>query len=257
MIEADEIRSLVDRYRSWLKDRTVIRSINDDWVEITTPFLDRHNDCIQIYARREERGYRLTDDRQTITDLELSGCLLDTPKRKALLRVALNGYGVQEKDGVLSVTATPETFAARKHALIQAILAVNDLFYTASSVVRSLFKEDVAKWLDFHSIRHLSTVTLMGHSGYPHQFDFAIPKSSQAPERILRAINNPNKDAAESMMFAWLDSRENRDEDAAAYAVLNDNDRSVTPAVIDALKSYEIEPLLWSQRDAGQHSLAA
>ena len=100
MIEVEEIRSLVDQYRSWLKDRTIIRSITDDWIEITTPFLDRHNDCIQIYARREERGYRLTDDGNTIRDLELSGCLLDTPKRKSLLKIALNGYGVQENAGI-------------------------------------------------------------------------------------------------------------------------------------------------------------
>src|SRR5690606_4017445 len=142
-----------------------------------------------------------------------------------------------------------ENFAARKHALTQAILSVNDLFFTATSVVRSLFKEDVQRWLDLSNIRYLTDLTLMGRSGYPHHFDFAIPKSQQAPTRLLRAVNNPNKDAAESLMFSWLDSREQREEATEAYAVLNDIERTVSPSVIDALKSYDIEPFLWSARE--------
>ena len=48
----NEIQTLLDQYMKWLKDKTALRQI-EDWVEITTPYLDRHNDYIQIYARRE------------------------------------------------------------------------------------------------------------------------------------------------------------------------------------------------------------
>jgi len=44
-----EIQSLLDEYMRWLKEKTQLRQI-DDWVEITTPYLDRHNDYLQIYA---------------------------------------------------------------------------------------------------------------------------------------------------------------------------------------------------------------
>src|SRR4029077_11049013 len=57
----DEIYRLMDRYLVWLKDTTSLREVND-WVEITTPYLDRHNDFLQIYAPRENGGYTLTDD---------------------------------------------------------------------------------------------------------------------------------------------------------------------------------------------------
>ncbi len=40
-----EIEELLEAYHSWLRDKTVLRQI-DDWVEITTPYLDRHNDYI-------------------------------------------------------------------------------------------------------------------------------------------------------------------------------------------------------------------
>ena len=83
-----EIQNLLDDYMVWLKNKTHLRQV-DQWVEITTPYLDRHNDRILIYARQFNGGYTLTDDGYTINDLELSGCRLNSPKRQELLRTAL------------------------------------------------------------------------------------------------------------------------------------------------------------------------
>jgi len=143
----EEIDSLVDQYRTWLKDKTALRAVKDH-VEITTPFLDRHNDLIQIYVRRENGGYLLTDDGRTINDLEMSGCSLNTRKRQDLLRLTLAGFGVKDEQGELSVDTNEENFALCKHNLIQSILAVNDLFYLAQPYVASVFLEDVTSWLD-------------------------------------------------------------------------------------------------------------
>lgn len=41
-----EIKELLDNYSLWLRDKTTLRQIDENWVEITTPFLDRHNDYI-------------------------------------------------------------------------------------------------------------------------------------------------------------------------------------------------------------------
>ncbi len=143
-----EIEGLLHDYRAWLKDKTTLREINGSWVEITTPWLDRHNDALQIYARREDGGFILSDDSYTIHDLEGSGCILNTDKRRDLLRMTLNGFGVKLNDEAIEVHATPENFALPKHNLIQAMLAVNDLFYLSKPVVESLFYEDVVAWLD-------------------------------------------------------------------------------------------------------------
>lgn len=76
-----EVQRLLDDYMAWLKDKTTLRQI-EDWVEITTPYLDRHNDCIQIYAKRQDGTLLLTDDGYTINDLEQSGCKLDKYRRR-------------------------------------------------------------------------------------------------------------------------------------------------------------------------------
>ncbi|MGE3065005.1 MAG: DUF1829 domain-containing protein [Hyphomicrobiaceae bacterium] len=257
MTTEQEVATLVDEYRSWLRDRTAIRSIHSGWVEISTPFLDRHNDYIQIYARNQSGVYELNDDGHTLRDLAISGCNLDSPRRQAILKVTLNGFGVEDAGGFLRVHASRENFSVRKHALIQAILAINDLFYLASSTVRSLFREDVEAWLDHAGIRFLSNIQLTGRSGYQHYFDFAIPKSKSEPERILKAITNPNKDTALTFITAWSDTVDQRPSDATAFAFLNDNEKNIPSAVISALRQYEIIPVLWSDRERVRGKLAA
>ena len=101
-----EIDTLLNGYTRWLRDKTILKQIDTDWVEITTPYLDRHNDCLQIYARKEGNGLILTDDGYIINDLINSGCPLDTPKRQELLKTTLAGFGVKLEELRLSVNKT-------------------------------------------------------------------------------------------------------------------------------------------------------
>lgn len=251
-----EVENLVDEYWDWLRTRTSLRDINE-WTEITTPYLDRHNDCLQIYAQRDGDRFVLTDDGYTIADLEMSGCSLDSPKRQELLHTALNGFGVREVRGALEVRASTTDFARKKHDLIQAMLATNDLFYLASPTVASLFYEDVAGWLDETDVRYTPDVRFSGTSGYDHRFDFVIPRSREFPERVLRVINRPDRQAAQTVAFAWHDTREVRPPQSRAYAILNDRDRRVQGSVLDALNAYGVVPALWTRRQDFEDELVA
>src|SRR3990172_82051 len=241
----NDVQILLDQYWAWLKDKTKLREINGDWVEITTPHIDRHNDYLQIYARRQNGTLVLTDDGYTISDLMRSGCRLDSPKRQALLSMTLAGFGVQLVGDRLEVHASPENFALRKHNLIQAMLAVNDLFFLAVPMVASLFYEDVVLWLDTSEIRYTPNVKFTGRSGYDHLFDFVIPKSRKQPERIIQAINRPSRDTAEAVAFKWIDTRNVRPPESRAYALLNDQERPVSNAVLAAIRNYEMTPVVW------------
>ena len=253
-----EVQSLLDRYWLWLREETSVRQIGE-WVEITTPYLDRHNDYLQIYARCDDGGYLLTDDGYTVEDLEQSGCTLDSPRRKDLLTTTLSGFGVHinKTTKALEVRASVESFALSKHNLVQAMLAVNDLFYLASPTVASLFYEDVVAWLDLCDIRYTPSVKFAGKSGYDHRFDFVVPKSRAQPERVLRAFNRPTRDAAQTMAFAWMDTKEVRAADSRAYAILNDTERAISQSVMDAMRTYEVYPISWSARDEARRELAA
>jgi hypothetical protein len=226
-------------------------------VEITTPYLDRHNDYLQIYARRRNGDYVLTDAGYILQDLELSGCKLDSPKRRALLMMTLNGFGVKLNSDRLEVYTSATSFAPSKHNLIQAMLAVNDLFGLATPMTASLFYEDVIAWLEAHDIRYTSNVKFTGQSGFDHLFDFIIPKSHDQPERILKTISSPNRNTAQAVAFAWIDIKEARPPESKAYAILNDIDHPVPGNVLDAMSNYSVKPVLWSDRETVAEELAA
>lgn len=45
MTTVEQVQTMVDEYCRWLKDETTLKSVaKGEWVEITTPMLDRHND---------------------------------------------------------------------------------------------------------------------------------------------------------------------------------------------------------------------
>jgi len=244
-----DCKKLVDAYLDWLKTTFTCKNVAGQ-CEITTPFLDRHNDRLQIYVQPlPHGGIRLTDDSYIISDLEMSGCALDTPQRQKMLQTILNGYGISQENGELFVETSVDAFPKKKHALIQAMMTVNDMFMTAKHHVASFFFEDVMQFLEVNDVRYSPNVDFIGKSGYAHSFDFLIPKSKSHPERLLRAINNPNKNSAVSLLFAWTDTKEVRPPNSVAYAVLNDLDKSLSPDIQSAFQHYAVKTMLWSERD--------
>jgi hypothetical protein len=252
----EEIQRLMDGYVAWLREKTSLREVGD-WIEITTPSLDRHNDLLQIYARRENGQFILSDDGYTLQDLEQSGCKLDSPKRQELLRMTLNGFGVQRSENALVIKATEDNFPLKKHSLVQAMLSVNDLFYLATPHVSSLFYEDVVAWMNESDIRYVENAKFTGKTGYDHLFEFVIPRSRSHPERMLKAVNRPDRGTATELVFAWLDTRETRPPESKAYALLNDTERQVKTDVVEAFRSYDVLPVLWSERESVRAELAA
>ena len=104
------------------------------------------------FTSKSGRRTLLTDDGYTIADLRSSGMAFNSEKRKAHLTAILNGFGVRQEGEELQVHAMPQDFAQKKHNLLQAMLSVNDMFVMGEEHVRSLFKEDVAAFLESNHI---------------------------------------------------------------------------------------------------------
>jgi len=249
-----ECQQLIDGYIDWLKQGFILAQ-DRDYCEITTPFLDRHNDSIQLYLEEKGGSFVLSDDSYTVSDLRSTGFEFSTPKRKALLHSILNGFGVKYEDGELSTTATRADFAQKKHNLVQAILAINDLFALSEPHVLSFFKEDVRNFLEQHEIQKFQDFKLSGKSGFDHKFDFALPKTRSRPERVLEAVNMLTKDQATSLAWAVSDVKSVREEPLDVLVFINDIVNPPTPDNISALQAYDIKTLLWSARDQALQSL--
>ena len=235
----------------------LLLKMDKQWIEITTPYLDRHNDYLQIYVRKENSSFLITDGGYIIQDLLNCGFNFEGSRRQELLKLTLAGFGVNLDKDQLTVKASSDDFPFKKHSLVQAMLAINDLFYLSTSHTTSLFFEDVCYWMDNANIRYVARVKFAGKSGYDQMFDFIIPRSQQSPERVVQTINNPKKEAVLQLVTKWIDTRETRPSDSKLFAILNDSSQKVPHGVIDALENYDLKPILWSEREKAKETLVA
>lgn len=246
LINQDQLKT---SYLNWLNQKITIKDLNGVF-QITSPLIDRNNDRLQIYAIPNGDSLKLSDDGYIIDELQMSGCdVFSSGRRKEILDFILNKFGVKRKDEELFINATLEDFPQKKHFLLQAMLCVNDMFMTTRDNVTSIFLEEVENFLLTNEIRYSENISFIGKSGFTHNFDFIIPKYKKSPERIIKAINNPTRDKAESLLFSWDDTRNTRKNEAVLYAFLNDTDKKISKTILSAFAQYDVHPIPWTKKD--------
>lgn len=237
-------------YLDWLNANIDQHEIAANTYRITLPFLDRHNDMIDIYIQKQGSSFIITDDGNTISDLSFSGFdVFSSTKREQLLEQLLRSFSVDlgENDS-LCITATKNDLPLKKHLLVQCIQKVDDMFYLAKSNVKSLFLEDVQTYLDDHDIRYVANISFVGKSKLPTMYDFVIPHSKQAPERNIKVVNSLSKNSARGIIFGWNDIRELRKPDSQLYVFLRDDEKKPDKDATAALQEYNITPVPWTGR---------
>jgi hypothetical protein len=236
-------------YISWLNQRLTMKDLDNGIIQITSPFLDRDNDRLQIYVVPDGDDLKLSDDGYILNELMMSGCnVFSSKKRMEILEVILNSHGIKRNGEELLVKTTLKSFPQKKHSLLQAMLSINDMFMTTRENVTSIFLEEVEKFLDESEARYSENVSFTGKSGFTHHFDFVIPKFKKHPERIIKVINNPTREKSESLLFSWDDTKETRRSDAVLYTFLNDSEKPISKNIISAFAEYNVKPVIWSKR---------
>lgn len=250
--------SVLDSYVQWLRDGLSSEALEDGLTELTTPFLDRHNDHLQLYAeKRNEDAYLLTDDGYIVAELKSSGVEPRGKRRAELFSQILTPYGVRLHDRELQTDASAADLGQKVHNLVQAMLSIDDMFVLAQPTVETIFTEDVARFLDEREIRYSPGAKFAGKSGLDHLVDFVIPKSRSAPERFLQVLNSPRRNRVDSLLFTASDTRATRHHAVDFYAIIND-ERTETPAdILGALREYDVRAVPWSSRYELVDELAA
>ncbi len=120
----------IDKQTDWIKNNSNLKFANNSKVlEITTPFLDRHNDYIQLYIISKKKEIIISDDGFTYADLIMSGIVINSLDTKQNLGNILQNYGVGvRKNNELFITTKYNNLIENEHKLIQSIVAINNLF---------------------------------------------------------------------------------------------------------------------------------
>jgi len=246
------INDLMNDYYAFLKEKTIITPNNtSDWIEISTPFTGLFNDTVDIYAKKEGNKIILSDDGNTLRDLELSGFeVTRSPKRKEILDSILINYGVRINNDELTTDATEKDFPQKKLNLIAAISETSDMYYLARHTVASVFREDVKGYLDEQELIYTPYFISKGSTGLEFTFDFQI--AYKHAEIVIKSFNSVNKMNLPHFLFTWDDIKKVREQqtqkEIIGLAVINDLDREISDEYIKALNNKGAQHILWSQR---------
>lgn len=236
----------INMYINWLKKNSAQRIVNG-YTEITTPFLDAHNDVIQFYVKRDGESFLFTDDGYTLADIEMSGINLKTKKKIDLIQSLAYSLNVEIVNGAITAKASGSTRVAQtEHFMIQAMLKFNDLFMLSSPRMRGFFLDEVKAFFEENNIRNTASVMFSGKSGLPQRFDFVIPASRTLPERMVTTINQPTRQNVQSAIFSWNDVKETR-RNSVNYLILNSEGKK-NKTLSTAAEQYGIQPLWWDER---------
>ena len=247
---------LKEKYINWLEDEIIVNEI-EDCIEITSPFLDRYNDYLQVYAKKEnDSEIILTDDASILDNLQMSGIDINSPKRKQILDNILNKYGVKIEKGALTIKAGIEDFPQKILFLMQAMLNVDDMFMLSQNKVASIFLDDIKSFFNQKEIFYSEDVSFIGKSGFVYSYDYLIQRTKEKPERLCKAINNPNRQNFQNTIFMWNDTKETRKLDSQLIVFLNDENK-IDPSVIEGFKNYEVNVIPWSKREESLKILTA
>lgn len=239
-------------YTDWLYENIEQYKVTDSIYQLTLPFLDRNNDYIELFIKILDDGkYCITDDAETINELTFSQFdIFGSPRRKTIFNSIIASYGVSlSKDNELYINCTKNNLAPSKHMLSQCIIKISDMFYLSRKNIKSLFLEDVQTFLDDNDIRYIENVSFSGKSKLMSNYDFGIGKSKNAPERIIKVINNLDLNQAKNTIFSWTDTVEERKNKSVLYTFIRDTDKKISKDAINALEEYSITPVLWSKRE--------
>jgi hypothetical protein len=251
------INTLMENYYAFLKEKTLVTvSSSTDWVEISTPFVGLFNDTVDIYAKKDGNKIILSDDGNTLRDLELSGLEISrSPKRKEILDRILINYGVRINNEELVTEATERDFPQKKLNLISAISETADMYYLAKHTVASVFREDVKSYLDEQELIYTPYFISKGSTGLEFTFDFQI--AYRNTEIVIKSFNSVNKMNLPHFLFTWDDIKKVREQqtqkEIIGLAVINDIDHEVSDEYLSALDNKGAQYILWSQRHSPEN----
>lgn len=244
----------INEYFQWIREKTTVyQDENTQWSVISTPFLGAFNDNIDIYAKKEGGKILLSDNGETLSNLELQGVNMLSPKsknRRQILDMVLQNYGILLVGEELLVETDNTRFSQAKHNLLSSILEISSFYTLSKSNINSVFKEDIASYFNEIGIVFTTDFISKGLTGLEFNFDFQIAKRGE--EIVLKSFNTLNNNLLSSFLFSWEDIKPVREKsskkEVKAIAIINDVERDIKDEYIEALKSKKADYILWSER---------
>lgn len=246
-----DTEKMKDIYFKWIDQKIkFIPSKDNDFMTITTPFLDMYNDYIElVISQGKNSNYVISDDGYTINELGLLDInLKKKSKRKDYFQSILLNFGVQHiEDELLIEFDDLNEFPDAQNRLIQCMLQAFDLLQTSKNNAIQYFKTDVTNYFIDNNIPVGENFSLLGRSGRDSKFDLVIGRTRKKRQQAIKIVNNPNSSSIANPLFRIIDVRDT--QPTTDFAVIANNVN--TPISSDfktAFKRYDVPVYSWSDR---------
>ena len=249
-----DIKKMIDSYTDWLNKSISFEKIGE-YYEITTPYLDRFNDYLQIYVKQvDEVDVFFTDDGYIIGNLIACGMQFKKNSTKQrILERTIHNYGLTLDGEAITAVSKIKDFPKKKHMMVQAMLLIDNMFELRKSNVKSLFLEDVTTFFDKHEIYYTRDFSIIGKTKNIYTYDFHFQRNKANPtDRFCRVINHLNKSIRDATIFNWLDTMDAREDSSTLITIINDENK-INEKDIVAFESYAIKPILFSSIGENQN----
>lgn len=242
------IQQMINSYADWIKSEISVGKFGE-YYELTTPYLDRFNDYLQIYVKQDSDGtITMSDDGYIIGNLISSGVnFSNSPKRKAMLKKIARKYSIYFEDEEIVIKANLKNFPVKKHLLVQAMIDIDDMFMLSHNNVKDFFAEDVATYFDTNNIIYSRNLSLVGKTGSAYTYDFFIQRNEKRNEIFCKTINYLNESSRNLTIFNWIDTQEIRENPSDLLVIVNDENR-LNREDSEAFDSYGISVMPFSKR---------
>ena len=242
--------TLKQAYFDWLMKEYSYQDIDNNVIEIGTPFLDNDFDYITMYAIVSKSGViTLSDDGWTLNNLKNHGVTFTarSKHKQSLLHDITASLGIEvAEDGEMYIKTDLDKFPLAKQRLLQAIMQVNDLIVLQDKKVKNIFFEEIENYLNDRDVLFARKPSFAGKEGITVQFDFSIP--IKGGEKLIRTISNGN-DLNRAKLLTMDTQLLKNHKDEASYIAIVDNTNKIFH------KKSEVEAIFKENSQAKIHLL--
>lgn len=198
-------RKLKDTYIDWIKEEFIFTDLSNEYVSISTPFIDSMYDNIELFAKLNGDNIYITDMGETIFSLEMQGISFrKNSKAFKLLLATLSDFNISKNESnELFITTSFKNFGSAKLRLLQSIMRLNDIPYLIQNHKSTSFNEIVVQLFQDQEIPYNQETNILANDVYTH-FDFAIPSFSKYIKhpKLVRTIARPG-DEIQAKAFSF------------------------------------------------------
>ncbi|MCI3029504.1 DUF1828 domain-containing protein [Desemzia sp. C1] len=252
-------------YFDWVKNNHQFQDVNNNTIEVQTPFLDNFGDNISLIVIKDGSNFKITDEGYTIWNLKSNGIDLmkNTTLRNQLMHsiIDFDSANLSTNNEIIKVS-DEKNLSQSIHEMTQTLLRLSDLSFTHSSRIKTIFYQEVLEYFSENKSQYnyFPNFYITGKSQLKHKIDYLFFNKDRE-RKLVKVQNSLNKNSVDSVLISWLDTSSYRavnygENTTLDVIVSGENYSNVKEEFIQALNEYNIGVVNFDNKEELQSRFA-